>query len=104
MRTLAARFIAVLILVIPGIIAMIGFLYMKDALFKYLYMHGDDTLTHVSFDWLSFSGGLVMFLAGISFLGGWIFFRDRKRGYIGPRFQETKNKNRPNEHSIERPS
>ncbi|GIP20192.1 MULTISPECIES: DUF2627 domain-containing protein [Paenibacillus] len=94
-RILTARFIAVLILVIPGIIAMTGFLFMKDALFEYMYMHGDDSLTRITFDWLHFALGLIMFLAGISFLGGWIFFRDRKRGYVGPRFKETKNKKRP---------
>ncbi|WP_209860443.1 DUF2627 domain-containing protein [Paenibacillus shirakamiensis] len=89
MKTLTARFIAVLILVIPGIIAMIGFIFMKDAIFFYMSDHGNDNLTHVTFDWMRFVGGLVMFAIGMSFLGGWIYFRDHKRNYTGPR---SKNK------------
>lgn len=85
MKLMLSRFIAIVILVIPGIAAMTGFLKMKDALFIYMSQHGDDTLTHVSFDWLTFMVGLLLFVVGIGFLGGWIYFRDRKRNYAGPR-------------------
>lgn len=87
MRLLVSRFIAILILVIPGLIAMTGFLMMKDDIFDYFAMHGDDTVTP-AFAWLHFSGGLVLFAAGMTFLGGWILTRDRKQGYVGPRFKE----------------
>ncbi|MDT3427513.1 hypothetical protein J2Z22_003076 [Paenibacillus forsythiae] len=89
MKLLFSRFIAILILVLPGLLAMKGFLMMKDALFDYLAMHGDKTAAP-AFAWLLFAEGLVMFAAGMSFLGGWILTRDRKRNYIGPRFKEKR--------------
>lgn len=81
MRLKTARFIAILILVIPGLIAMTGFLWMKDAIFIYVSMNGDDSLSHVAFNWLMFLEGLGMFIVGMGFLGGWIYSRDRKNGY-----------------------
>ncbi|ASA23081.1 DUF2627 domain-containing protein [Paenibacillus donghaensis] len=87
MKLLISRFIAILILVVPGLMAMNGFLMMKDDIFDYYSMHGDETTTPV-FAWLHFGGGLLLFLAGMSFLGGWILTRDRKKGYAGPRFRE----------------
>lgn len=81
-----ARFLAILVLVVPGLMAMKGFLMMKDALFLYYADHGNDQVSP-AFDWLSFGGGLLLFGAGMSFLGGWILFRDRKRNYVGPRFR-----------------
>ncbi len=88
MKLMISRFIAIIILVIPGILAMFGFLKMKDALFLFMSRHGDDSLSSVTFDWLDFGAGLILFAIGIGFLGGWIFFRDRKRGYVGPRFRK----------------
>jgi len=90
MRMLISRFIAILILVIPGFLAMKGFLMMKDAVFLYIAVHGDDTVTNPAFGWLSFLGGLALFVIGIGFLGGWILFRDRKRNYVGPRFKKKR--------------
>jgi len=89
MKLLISRFIAILILVIPGLLAMTGFLMMKDDVFNYIAMHGDDTATP-AFAWLHFGGGLLLFAAGMSFLGGWILTRDRKRNYVGPRFKEKR--------------
>ncbi|WP_427050226.1 DUF2627 domain-containing protein [Paenibacillus sp. TC-CSREp1] len=84
-----ARFLAIIVLVIPGLMAMKGFLMMKDALFLYYAEHGNDLISP-GFQWLSFFGGLALFAAGMSFLGGWILFRDRKRNYVGPRFRSKK--------------
>lgn len=88
MRLILSRFIAIIILVIPGILAMIGFLKIKDALFIYMSNHGNDALNQVTFDWLNFIFGILLFGIGMGFLGGWIFFRDRKRNYLGPRFRK----------------
>ncbi|WP_422660726.1 DUF2627 domain-containing protein [Paenibacillus sp. EC2-1] len=90
MKIMISRFIAIIILVIPGFLAMIGFLMMKDAFFSYIAVHGDDQVTNPSFEWLHFGGGLLLFGIGISFLGGWILFRDRKRNYVGPRFKKKR--------------
>jgi hypothetical protein len=84
-----ARFIAILILVIPGIAATYGFLRMKDALFDYFIAFGDDGVTP-SFAWLTFIGGFILFAIGIAFIGGWIFFRDRKHNYVAPRFRKKR--------------
>ncbi|MBA9088568.1 uncharacterized membrane protein YjjB (DUF3815 family) [Fontibacillus solani] len=94
MKLMISRFIAIIILVIPGILAMIGFLKMKDALFLFMSRHGDDSLTSITFDWLDFGAGLILFVIGIGFLGGWIFFRDRKRNYVGPRFRKKTTEER----------
>ncbi|WP_054941472.1 DUF2627 domain-containing protein [Paenibacillus ihuae] len=94
MKLLISRFIAILILVLPGLMAMKGFLMMKDDIFNYVSMHGDDTVTPV-FAWLHFGGGLLLFLAGMGFLGGWILTRDRKKNYVGPRFREKQKAQQP---------
>ncbi|UQZ32512.1 DUF2627 domain-containing protein [Paenibacillus sp. PK3_47] len=94
MKLLISRFIAILILVIPGLLAMTGFLMMKDDIFNYISMHGDETTTP-DFAWLHFGGGLLLFAAGMSFLGGWILTRDRKKNYVGPRFREKQKSQQP---------
>ncbi|CAM2806409.1 DUF2627 domain-containing protein [Paenibacillus sediminis] len=88
MRLKISRFIAIIILVIPGLMATTGFLMMKDALFLFFSMHGSNEKP--IFDWLHFAGGLILFAAGIAFLAGWVLFRDRKRNYVAPRFKEKR--------------
>ena len=89
MKAIVARFIAILMLVIPGLIACFGFLKMKNSTFDYFSSFGNETVTP-NFEWLNFLLGLVMFLAGAGFIGGWIFFRDRKRNYVAPRFKKKR--------------
>lgn len=87
MRLIASRFIAILLLVIPGLLACFGFLKMKDSVFNYFSEFGNETVTP-DFAWLTFLLGFVMFAAGAGFIGGWTFFRDRKRNYVAPRFKQ----------------
>lgn len=87
MKLVISRLIAVLLLVIPGVAAAYGFLLMKDAVFDYFAQLGNVDLPSPHFDWLRFSIGFVVFLAGVGFIGGWIFFRDRKHNYLSPRFR-----------------
>ncbi len=82
MKMIIARLMAVMLLVIPGFLATYGFLIMKDAIFASL---GSDRLP-----WGSFAIGFILFGIGIAFIGGWIFFRDRKRNYVAPRFKPKK--------------
>lgn len=82
------RFIAIIMLLVPGLMATYGFLAMKDALFAKLGAAGGDP----GFLWGKFLLGLVLFAAGTGFIGGWIFFRDRKRNYVAPRFREKRNR------------
>ncbi|MFD0670515.1 DUF2627 domain-containing protein [Cohnella sp. GCM10027633] len=86
MKLILQRLIAILLLVIPGLGAAYGFLLMKDALFDYFADMGDVTLTP-DFAWGSFILGAFLFLIGIAFIGGWVFYRDRKRNYLSPRFR-----------------
>jgi len=86
MRLITARFIAILLLVIPGFMATYGFLEMKNALFDYFAGLGEEHT--VSFAWLQMLTGVTLFVLGVGFVGGWIFFRDRKRNYVAPRFKK----------------
>ena len=89
LRQVLPRFIAVLLLVIPGILATYGFLAIKNSLFDYFTQFGDDEIiTH--FAWGKFILGLILFLAGIGFISGWVFFRDRKHNYVAPRFKQKR--------------
>ncbi|SYX84758.1 DUF2627 domain-containing protein [Paenibacillus alvei] len=85
------RFIAVLLLVIPGVTATSGFLLMKNAVFDYVVDHGNDKLSAPAFQWLPFTAGLLLFIIGVGFIGGWIFYRDRKRNYVASRFRAKKS-------------
>jgi hypothetical protein len=80
------RFIAILLLVIPGLMATYGFLAMKDALFAKIYSEQGHVL------WGKFTLGFVLFAIGVAFIGGWTFFRDRKRNYVAPRFKGKRKK------------
>lgn len=91
MKLMLSRFLAIVILVIPGLGAMKGFLMVKDSLFHYYADHGDDLIMVPRFEWLHFSLGIILFAACMAFLGGWILFRDRKRNYVGPRFKQKQN-------------
>ena len=85
MKQVIARFIAVLLLVIPGVSATFGFLLVKATLFDYFSGFGAEQPP--DFQWLKFLIGLVLFFGGVAFIAGWIFFRDRKRNYVAPRFK-----------------
>ncbi|WP_010274022.1 DUF2627 domain-containing protein [Paenibacillus senegalensis] len=88
MRLLISRMIAALLLAVPGIAATYGFITMKDA---FLSQWQPDQ----SFQWLRFLLGFVLFFGGVAFIAGWIFYRDRKRNYVAPRFKEKKARPRP---------
>lgn len=66
------RNIAILILLIPGIIAAIGIKFMRDTLFNEFH-------TIFVYSWVQFAVGLILFVAGVGFIGGFIVYRDRKR-------------------------
>lgn len=84
MKIKLSRMLAIILLVVPGIIATYGFLLMKDAFFAQF----EPEIGHLL--WGKMLGGLFLFVAGIFFLGGWILYRDRKRNYVVPRFKEKR--------------
>ncbi|TFE03181.1 DUF2627 domain-containing protein [Jeotgalibacillus salarius] len=75
-----ARIIALIILLIPGVIAAYGIKLMRDMFFG------------LQAAWLpslaiQFFLGLIMFLAGLSFIGGFLLHRDRKKNKVQQRFK-----------------
>ncbi|WP_409346477.1 DUF2627 domain-containing protein [Paenibacillus sp. MBLB4367] len=90
MKVTLGRFIAAIILVIPGLAATYGFLAMKDAFFAQFGPPESDP--HIL--WGKFALGFVLFAIGIAFIGGWTFFRDRKRNYVAPRFRANRRSRR----------
>ncbi|MFD2762316.1 DUF2627 family protein [Lentibacillus juripiscarius] len=66
------RIIAVLLLLIPGLVAAIGIKLMRDTLFNEfnaLFINPG----------IQFAAGLLLFLGGLAFIGGFIVHRDRKK-------------------------
>jgi uncharacterized membrane protein len=75
------RVIALLIIVIPGVIAGYGIKLMRDMLFGV-------SAPFIPALWLQFIVGFIMFAIGLSFVAGFIFHRDRKRNNVQKRFQK----------------
>ena len=77
------RFIALIIIVIPIALATIGVKLMRDTFYD---------LVNAPFDhlWTQFTSGFLFFLIGVAFIGGWIFYRDKKRHYVAKRFMKKK--------------
>ncbi|WP_404453327.1 DUF2627 domain-containing protein [Oceanobacillus kapialis] len=66
------RLLALLVLFIPGVIAAYGIKLMRDALFSEFY----PLFLHIG---VQFIVGLLFFIAGLGFIGGFIVYRDRKK-------------------------
>ncbi|WP_034680556.1 DUF2627 family protein [Caldalkalibacillus mannanilyticus] len=75
------RLIALLIVVIPGFLSVWGWKIMRDAIVN------PALDPNLGFSWGLFSLGLLLFIFGIAFVGGFIFYRDRKRKLVQPRFR-----------------
>ncbi|HZG73379.1 MAG TPA: DUF2627 domain-containing protein [Chondromyces sp.] len=75
------RLIALFILVIPGFFAGLGIKLMRDMLFGILQSPFPAL-------WLQFLVGLILFVGGLSFVGGFILYRDRKRNKVQKKFQK----------------
>ncbi|HHY73106.1 MAG TPA: DUF2627 domain-containing protein [Bacillus bacterium] len=79
------RFLALLVVAVPGILAVLGFKLMRDTIFAIPQFH-------IPFFWLQFLIGLLLFLFGLVFVAGFIFYRDKKRKKLQPRFQNQKGR------------
>lgn len=67
-----SRFIAIIVLFIPGLIAAFGIKWMRDALFGEFH----PIFQHVG---IQFMTGFIMFVLGFLFVSGFIVYRDRKK-------------------------
>ncbi|MCM3597131.1 DUF2627 domain-containing protein [Metabacillus idriensis] len=77
------RIFALLIMVIPGVLAGYGIKLMRDMLFGILQAPFSNL-------GLQFTAGLLLFIGGLSFVAGFIFYRDRKRNKVQKKFQKNK--------------
>ncbi|RKQ37742.1 DUF2627 domain-containing protein [Oceanobacillus halophilus] len=68
------KIIAFILLLIPGLVAVFGIKLMRDALFAEYY-------SFLINSGIQFSAGLVLFILGFAFIGGFIVYRDRKNKY-----------------------
>ncbi|MCT8138719.1 DUF2627 domain-containing protein [Anaerobacillus sp. CMMVII] len=75
------RFLALMILVIPGLLAGYGIKLMRDIFFKILHQPFPSL-------WLQFFSGLLFMIIGIGFIAGFVLYRDRKNNKVAPRFKK----------------
>ncbi len=75
------RLVALLILVIPGILAMLGIKLMRDMLFGILQ-------SPFPFLWLQFIDRLLVFLGWLGLIGGFLFRRDQRNNKVQDRFKK----------------
>ncbi|MFS0781006.1 DUF2627 domain-containing protein [Bacillus sp. 1P06AnD] len=78
------RFLAFLILFIPGVFAAIGIKLMRDMVFG-LLKTPFPSLT------IQFICGFIFMVAGVGFIAGFILHRDRKRSKVQKRFSTRRN-------------
>lgn len=91
MKLLITRIIAILLLVIPGLAAAYGFIEIKNAIFNYMALAGDD-VAQANFPIWQLIKGIILFLIGAGFIAGWTFYRDRRRNYLAPRFMPKRRR------------
>ncbi|WML30767.1 DUF2627 domain-containing protein [Neobacillus sp. OS1-32] len=77
------RIIALFILLIPGCLAALGIKLMRDMIFGVLQPPFPNL-------WIQFIGGLLFFVIGLAFIGGFILHRDRKRNKVQARFKQKR--------------
>ncbi|MBP2240811.1 putative membrane protein [Cytobacillus eiseniae] len=74
------RIIALIILVIPGVLAVYGIKLMRDMVFGILQ-------SPFPLLWVQFIAGLLFLLIGLGFIAGFVLYRDRKRNKVQTRFK-----------------
>jgi len=79
------RIIALIILLIPGLLAAWGIKLMRDMTFGIAVAPFTNLL-------LQFLVGLILFIGGLGFIAGFIFHRDRKKNKVQARFNKQNEK------------
>jgi hypothetical protein len=74
------RLIALIIMVIPGIVAVIGIKQLRDLFFGIL----NPPFPSLG---MQFIAGILFIIFGVGFIGGFILHRDRKRNKVHSRFK-----------------
>ncbi|MTH52339.1 DUF2627 family protein [Bacillus mangrovi] len=74
-----SRILALIVVLIPGVMAAYGIKLMRDLFFGILQPPIPSLL-------LQFLIGLLLFLGGLGFVAGFIFYRDRKHNKVQKKF------------------
>ncbi|MDF0727355.1 DUF2627 domain-containing protein [Cytobacillus sp. S13-E01] len=75
------RIIALILVIIPVLLAAAGVKYMRDMVFGILH-------APIPYLWLQFIVGLLFFLIGLGIIASFVLYRDRKRNKVQSRFQK----------------
>ncbi|MCH5584216.1 DUF2627 domain-containing protein [Shimazuella sp. AN120528] len=86
------RLIAIILMCIPGGISVYGWTLMRDILFS--------TAAGESFPIFTFVLGLILFLLGLAIVGGFIFYRDKKRNKIQPKLLKKTDEYKKEKHAF----
>ncbi|TDL34639.1 DUF2627 domain-containing protein [Jeotgalibacillus sp. S-D1] len=78
-----SRIIALIIMLVPGIIAAYGIKLMRDMFFGI-------QASWLPALWLQFVLGFIMMALGVGFIGGFLLHRDRKNNKVQKRFKTAK--------------
>lgn len=84
MRLRLERIIALLLLAIPASLGVIGWKWMKEAV--YFAFGTGDFFAELFTDWHLYAG-LAFFLIAAFFIGGFVFYRDAKQNRIQPKLR-----------------
>lgn len=74
------RFLALLLVLFPVALSSLGIKLIRDSLFLIRN-------SPIPFLWLQFLLGAIFLISGLSLIGGFIFYRDKKRNKIQSKFR-----------------
>jgi hypothetical protein len=86
------RLTAIILMCVPGALSVYGWTLMRDILFS--------TVAGESFPIFTFILGLVLFLLGLAIVGGFIFYRDKKRNKIQPKLLKKTDDYKKEKHAF----
>lgn len=70
MKPLYQRIVAIVIVCMPGLLAIYGITLLRDLIFEYI--------AGAAFQWLPFLGGLFCTSIGLYLIGSFLFYREKK--------------------------
>ncbi len=80
------RFLALLLVLFPVVLSSIGIKFIRDSLFLIRN-------SPIPFLWLQFLLGIIFLIGALSLIGGFIFYRDKKRNKVRSSNKSTSVRN-----------
>lgn len=87
------RVVAILLIAVPGAFGVLGWKWMKDAIYTAMGQQSFQWgvfFSRLFSDWHLYAGFIFLLLALI-FIGGFIFHRDAKRNRVQPKLRRNKD-------------